>query len=86
MLPPDKKTSPIRYIGHYLAYYLPRVIICGGGDGAATKYRLVLHEILPTAGEDRAVGNQYVLGDARIRDYNKQLVAHPEREDWPIRS
>ena len=78
MLPPDKRTSSIiRYIGRYLTHYSPRIIICGRGDGAATKYRLVLHEILPTTGEDRAVGNQYILGDARIRDYDKQLVAHP---------
>ena len=84
MLSPDKKTSSTSCFGRYLALDLPCVIIRGCGNGAATKYRLILHEILPTTGEDRAVGNQQVLGNARIRDYNKQLVAHPDREEWPI--
>ena len=37
---------------------LPCVIIWGRGDGAATKYRLILHEISLATGEDRAVGDQ----------------------------
>jgi hypothetical protein len=48
------------------------------------KYRLVLHEVQPTTGEDRAVGDQQVLGDASVRDDDKELVAHPDREDWAI--
>ena len=63
---------------------IPLVTIRGRGDAAATKYRLALHEILLAAREDRAVGNEQVLGNARIRNYNKQLVAHPDREKWPI--
>ena len=37
---------------------LPCVIICGRGDGTATKYRLILHEILPSTGEDCTVRDQ----------------------------
>ena len=63
---------------------IPLVTIRSRGDGAATKYRLALHEILLAARENCAVGNEQVLGNARIRNYNKQLVAHPDREKWPI--
>jgi hypothetical protein len=48
------------------------------------KYRLTLDEILLTTGKDCAVGDQQVLGSACIRNHNKELVAHPEREEWPI--
>jgi hypothetical protein len=45
---------------------LPRVVVRGRGDGTATKYRLVLHEVQPTTGEDRAIGDQQVLGDPSV--------------------
>ena len=37
---------------------LPRFIVCGRGDGTATKNRPILHEIFLTTGEDSAVGDQ----------------------------
>ena len=63
---------------------LPLVIIRGCGDGATTKYRLALDEILFATREDGTVGNQQVLGNTGIRNYNEQLIAHPDREEWPI--
>jgi hypothetical protein len=73
MLSPINRTSSTWSLD--IAGSLPLVTIRGRGDGAATKYRLTLHEILLATREDRAVGNQQVLGNARIRNYNKQLVA-----------
>ena len=63
---------------------LPLVIIRGCGDGATTKYRLALDKILFATREDGTVGNQQVLGNAGIRNYNEQLIAHPDREERPI--
>ncbi len=63
---------------------LPGVVIRSRSDGTAAKYRLVLHEVQSTTGEDRAVGDQQVFGDASIGDHNKELVAHPNREEWAI--
>jgi hypothetical protein len=83
MLSPIDRTS-FAWPRTSLRCSLPLVIIRGRGDGAATKYRLTLDEILLATGEDGAIGNQQVLGDARIRNYNKQLIAHPDREEWPI--
>ena len=67
-----------------LSRNLPLVIICGYSDATATKYCLTLDEILLTTGKDCTVGDQQVLGNARIRNYDKELVAHPEREEWSI--
>ena len=63
----------------------PRIVVRCCGDGPTTKYRLVLHEVQSSTGEDRAVGNQQVLGNASIRNHDKELIAHPDRDEWPIR-
>jgi len=63
-----------------LSRSLPRVVVRGRGDGTAAKYRLIFHEIWLATGEDRAIGDQQVLGNARIRNHDEELVAHPDRE------
>ena len=62
----------------------PRVVVRRCGDGPTAEYRLVLHEVQSATGEDRAVGDQQVLGNASIRNHDKELIAHPDREEWSI--
>ena len=63
---------------------LPCIVIRHRGNGEATEDRLTLYEIWLATGEDCTVGDQQVLGNARIRDDNKELIAHPERKEWPV--
>ena len=63
---------------------LPCITIRRRGNGEATEDRLTLHEIWLATGEDCTVGDQQVLGNACIRDDNKELIAHPERKEWPV--
>ena len=84
ILSPISRTS-LTWPRTSLSCNIPFVIICSYSDATATKYRLTLDEILFTTGKDCAVGDQQVFGNAGIRDHNKELVAHPEREEWPIR-
>ncbi len=63
---------------------LPFIIIWGYSDAAATKYRLTFNEILHATREDCTVGDHQILGNACVRNYNKELVAHPEREERPV--
>jgi hypothetical protein len=45
---------------------------------------LALHEIWLATRENGAVGDEKILGNARIRDHNKELISHPDRKQGPI--
>ncbi len=39
---------------------------------------LVFYEVVLAAGDRRAVIDEYVISDVRVRDDNIELIAHPQ--------
>ena len=61
---------------------VPGLAVRRRGDRATAEDRLVLHEVLLAAGEDRAIVDQELAGDVRVRDDDVELVAEEEGVEW----
>ena len=63
---------------------VPFVVIRSCGDRSSVKDNLVFHEILLTRGEDSSICHEQIPCDLSVRDHDKELISHPDGEQWPI--